>query len=194
VTRAVFLDRDGVINQMVPTVEGPDSPRSVGEFRLLPGTARAIRILNDLELPVVLVSNQPGVGKGKFSVNDLDAMTLRMKVELQEELAVVDGVYYCMHHPQAIVGDYRQACECRKPKSGLLTQAAREMNLELAGSYMVGDQARDMIAGKNVGCTTVLVGWDAPPQNAGDADYLRRDLVGAVELITQLEGAPVTSG
>ena len=192
-TKAVFLDRDGVINHMVPSPEGPDSPRSADEFRLLPGVASAIRRLNDLSLPVVLVSNQPGVAKGKFPAGNLDAMTERMKADLGEELAVLDGVYYCMHHPEAVLADYREACDCRKPKPGLLTQASREMDLILAGSYMVGDQARDMIAGKCVGCTTVFVASGALPTKPSEADHVCRDLDAAAHLIAQLEGATVAS-
>lgn len=186
-TNAVFLDRDGVINQLVPSSEGPDSPRSVEEFRLLPGAAGAIRRLNDLGLPVVLVSNQPGVAKGKYPPQNLDAMTERMKAVLGEESAVLHGIYYCMHHPDAIVADYRMTCDCRKPKSGLLTQAAREMDLILAGSYMVGDQSRDMIAGKSVGCTTVFVDSARVPDKPGEADHVCRDLSAAANLIAQLE-------
>lgn len=178
---------------MVPSPEGPDSPRSADEFRLLPGVASAIRRLNGLSLSVVLVSNQPGVAKGKFPAGNLDAMTNRMNAELGEELAVLDGVYYCMHHPEAVVADYREVCKCRKPKPGLLTQAAREMGLMLAGSYMVGDQPRDMIAGKSVGCTTLLVTSGVLPAKPGEADHLCRDLDAAAHLIAHLEGATVAS-
>ena len=188
VNRAVFLDRDGTINQTVPSPEGPDSPRSAEEFRLLPGAARAIRRLNDLGLPVVVVSNQPGIAKGKFSAGTLDAMTERLKKDLRSEGAVLDGVYYCLHHPQAVVAEYRMVCDCRKPRSGLLTRAAAEMGLVLAGSYMVGDQDRDIIAGKSVGCTTMLVESGGPTAAAG-ADYVCRDLQAAANLIVELEGA-----
>jgi D-glycero-D-manno-heptose 1,7-bisphosphate phosphatase len=189
VTRAVFLDRDGVINEMIPTGEGPDSPRSVEEFRLVPGAAGAVRRLNELGLPVVLVSNQPGVAKGKFPTGNLEAITERMKADLAVGFASLDGIYYCMHHPEAVVADYRKVCECRKPKSGLLSQAAREMDLRLDGSYMVGDQLRDMIAGKSVGCTTVFVGSEMPSQGAGETDHSCTDLDAAARLIAQLEGA-----
>jgi D-glycero-D-manno-heptose 1,7-bisphosphate phosphatase len=181
------VDRDGVINQMILTAEGPDSPRSADEFRLLDGAAQGIRTLNELGLPVVLVSNQPGVAKGKFPANNLDAITERMKEDLRTQLATLDAIYYCMHHPQAVVPEYQATCDCRKPKSGLLTQAAREMNLELAGSYMVGDQPRDMVAGKTVGCTTLLVGSDPQPASVSDADHLCSDLGAAARLIAELE-------
>jgi D-glycero-D-manno-heptose 1,7-bisphosphate phosphatase len=190
-TRAVFVDRDGVINQMIATPEGPDSPRSANEFHLLPGAAQGIRILNQLGLPVVLVSNQPGVAKGKFPAANLNAITERMKDELQKQHAVLDGIYYCLHHPRALVAEYQMICDCRKPKPGLLTQAAREMGIELAGSYMVGDQPGDVIAGQTVGCITFLVGSDLVPNNIRAADHVCRDLDAAARLIAELEAAAV---
>jgi D-glycero-D-manno-heptose 1,7-bisphosphate phosphatase len=185
----VFLDRDGIINQLVPSDEGPDSPRSVDEFRLIAGAGGAIHSLNNLGFPVVVVSNQPGIAKGKLCAGDLDAMTEFMRLKLGDDFAAIDGVYYCLHHPQAIVADYRVECDCRKPQAGLLTRAGREMDLALVGSYMVGDQPRDMTAGKSVGCTTVFVTSaglaDKPPQ----ADHVCNDLAAAARLIVQLEEA-----
>ena len=191
--RAVFVDRDGVINELVPTSEGPDSPRSVKEFRILPGVAGAIRRLNELGLPVVLVSNQPGVAKGKYPAANLEAMTEQMKASLAVEDAVLQGIYYCMHHPEATVAEYRQMCDCRKPKSGLLTRAALDLSLVLADSYMVGDQSRDMVAGKSVGCTTVWVTSGAISAKPRDADHVCNDLVAAAQLIAQLEAVSLAS-
>src|ERR1700736_847307 len=109
--RAVFLDRDGVINHAVPSPEGPDSPRSVDEFRLVAGAGTAIRSLNELGFPVVVVSNQPGIAKGKLCAEDLDVMTAHMRLKLSDESAVIDGLYYCLHHPQAVNDEYRVVCE-----------------------------------------------------------------------------------
>ena len=187
--RAVFLDRDGVINEMVPSAEGPDSPRTVDQFRLIPRAGAAIRNLNLMGFPVVVVSNQPGIAKGKLCAEDLDAMTAFMRFKLGEEGAVIDGLYYCLHHPQAVWDEYRIECECRKPRAGLLKRAAREMDLALAGSYMVGDQPRDMTAGKSAGCTTVLVASGAPAGRPDDADHVCTDLPDAARLIAQLEEA-----
>lgn len=189
--KAVFLDRDGVINEMVPSAEGPDSPRSVDEFRLLPGVGPAIRTLNDLGLPVVVVSNQPGIAKGKLCADDLDAMTELMRYQLSETLAVIDGLYYCLHHPEAVKPQYRVVCDCRKPEPGLLTRAGLEMDLTLAGSYMVGDQPKDMSAGKSVGCTTVLVTSGVAHERPADADHVCKDLVAAARLIANLERSSV---
>jgi len=187
--RAVFVDRDGVINEMVPSPEGPDSPRNVGEFRLIAGAARAIRSLNALGFPVVVVSNQPGIAKGKLSAEDLDAMTALMRSTLNEQEAVIDGLYYCLHHPQAVLPSYRTVCECRKPKPGLLTMAADEMRLSLTGSYMVGDQPRDVIAGKTAGCTTLFVSSGGEENAPSGADFLCADLASAASLIAQLEAS-----
>lgn len=189
--RAVFLDRDGVINAMIATPDGLDSPRSVEQFQLLPGAARAIRSLNDLNYPVVVVSNQPGIAKGKFGPDDLHAITEYMTAALRAESGTVDGLYYCLHHPQAVAPEYRVACDCRKPKAGLLKRAAAELDLALAGSYMVGDQLRDMSAGKSVGCTTLLVTPGAPDQRPAEADYVCHDLQAAALLIAQLERSSV---
>jgi D-glycero-D-manno-heptose 1,7-bisphosphate phosphatase len=193
-TRAVFLDRDGVINEMVPSLEGPDSPRSADEFHLLPGAGAAVRRLNELGLPVVVVSNQPGVAKGKFPAANLNAITERMVEALEDDLASLQGIYYCMHHPQAVVDEYRTSCDCRKPKPGLLLQAAKDMKLELIGSYMVGDQSRDMRAGKSVGCTTLFVGTKLLNQQPGDADHSCADLEAAANLIAQLESPGLVHG
>lgn len=187
--KAVFLDRDGVINQLVSGVDGPDSPRSIDEFRLIPGVALAIRQLNILGLPVVMVSNQPGVAKGKYPAENLQSMTEHMKSSLGQELAVLDGIYYCMHHPDALLSEYRRVCDCRKPKAGLLTQAACEMALNLVGSYMVGDRQVDMIAGKAVGCTTVFVPSGAQLDRPAEADHVCANLGAAALLIGQLESA-----
>ena len=187
--KAVFLDRDGVINEVIPSAEGPDSPRSVNEFRLMPGAASAIQRLNRLGFPVVVVSNQPGVAKGKLCVEDLEAMTDFMRLKLGEERAVVDGLYYCLHHPQALVPEYRVACDCRKPGAGLLIRAGGEMDLALAESYLVGDQPRDMTAGKAVGCTTVFVTSGVPKVRPAEADYMCEDLASAARLIVKLEDA-----
>ncbi len=187
--RAVFLDRDGVINEVVLGAEGPDSPRTVEEFKLIAGAAKAIRTLNQLGLQVVIVSNQPGVAKGKFPAANLAAMTNLMEGALKDESAALQGVYYCMHHPDAVIDAYREVCDCRKPKPGLLMQAAKEMAIQLEGSYMVGDQPRDMVAGRLAGCTTLLVGATPRSEACADADHACVDLYAAARLIAQLENS-----
>jgi D-sedoheptulose 7-phosphate isomerase len=158
--KGVFLDRDGVINSYAYNAEFGtiDSPAHPGEFALTPGAAEAIAKLNGAGLFVAVVSNQPGVAKGRFSAALLDAVTEEMKREVEQAGARVDAVYYCLHHPEAQVEQYRVACDCRKPKPGLLYRAAMEWNIDLGHSYMVGDGIVDVLAGKQAGTKTLFVG------------------------------------
>lgn len=148
---AVFLDRDGTINEQMGYVN------HLSRFHLLPRAAAAIRLLNQAGVPVVVVSNQSGVGRGYFPVSLVDEVHARMMDELAREGARVDGLYVCPHHPEAKVEKYRLACDCRKPKTGLFTAAARELQLDLSASYVVGDRWTDLKAAANCGATGVLV-------------------------------------
>jgi len=158
--RAVFLDRDGVINPLIYHRDAGivDSPAKVEQFRIVRGVPQAIRRLNDLGLAVVLVSNQPGIAKGKFSAATLKRMERKMHAALAAAGAHFDAVYYCLHHPQARLKRLRRNCRCRKPGIGMLVRAARELGIELSASYMVGDGLTDIEAGTRAGCRTIFVG------------------------------------
>ena len=157
--RAVFLDRDGVINPYVchPEFGTVDSPSRAAEFRLIPGVGQAIARLNQMGFLVVVVSNQPGIAKRKFTVAHLQAMTHKMHSLVGTAGGKIDAVYYCCHHPDSILPVYRKSCDCRKPKPGLLTRASREWNIDLPRSYIVGDAATDLLAGHSVGCTSFFL-------------------------------------
>lgn len=158
--RAVLLDRDGVINEIVcfPELGLLDSPLNTDQFRLLPDVPEAIRILNNLGLKVIIVSNQPAIAKGKMTLALFEGIRAKMKVELQKCGAFVDGEYYCFHHPQASLVEYRVDCDCRKPKPGLVLNAAEDFKLELSACYMIGDGLTDVEAGIRAGCKTFLIG------------------------------------
>jgi D,D-heptose 1,7-bisphosphate phosphatase len=158
--KAVFLDRDGVINELVYHLEQGiiDSPFTVEQFRLFPGVGEAIRKLHEMGYKVILVSNQPGIAKGHMSEETFDEIRKRMQAELAKEGAFLDGEYYCFHHPEAKVEGLRDSCECRKPKPGLLLQAAKEMGIDLYQSWMIGDGLTDVKAGKGAGTRTILLG------------------------------------
>jgi D-glycero-D-manno-heptose 1,7-bisphosphate phosphatase len=156
-TSAVFVDRDGVINALVRRGGEIDSPQRPEEFRLLPDAARGIMRLNLLDLPVIVVSNQPGIAKAKSTRPLLEETTALMCSQLAASGAAVTAVYYCLHHPQAVDARYRVDCGCRKPRPGLLTAAAAEFGVDLESSYIVGDREVDMAAGRAAGCATVLV-------------------------------------
>jgi D-glycero-D-manno-heptose 1,7-bisphosphate phosphatase len=151
--RAVFLDRDGVLNELVYYPEHGiiDSPFTPKQITLLPGVAQAINSFHDMGFKVVLVSNQPGIAKGHFSEEIFNQVRKKMKEELAKEGAFLDGEYYCFHHPEAKIERFRVECECRKPKPGLLLQAAKEMGVDLVGSWMIGDGLTDIQAGKKAG-------------------------------------------
>jgi D-glycero-D-manno-heptose 1,7-bisphosphate phosphatase len=158
-SRAVFLDRDGVINEILfhqnlGIIETPFTP---GQFRLKAGVGRAIRQINRLGFKAVVISNQPGVAMGNFSRTTLGKITDKMKRLLRRENASLDAVYYCLHHPEKGKGKLKVHCRCRKPKAGLLRLAASELNLDLRRSYLVGDSVLDVQAGRSAGCTTLLL-------------------------------------
>jgi D-glycero-D-manno-heptose 1,7-bisphosphate phosphatase len=157
--RAVFLDRDGVINRYVYNSEvgTVDSPSNPSEFSLLPGVAAAVATFRRLGLFTIVVSNQPGIAKGKFRKELLEQITDTMVAALGASGASVDDVWYCLHHPQASVPEYRVDCTCRKPKPGLLLGAAEKWGIDLSGSYMVGDGIADLQAGAAAGAKTVFV-------------------------------------
>jgi D-glycero-D-manno-heptose 1,7-bisphosphate phosphatase len=155
--RAAFLDRDGVINSYVYNQEfgTVDSPSNAEEFQLLPGVRDAIARFHDIGLLVVVVSNQPGIAKRKFSPEILDATTEKMRRLCDGK---IDAVYYCLHHPHAADKRYECDCDCRKPKPGLLLEAAQEWDIDLQASVMIGDGLTDVMAGQRAGARTILVG------------------------------------
>ena len=159
--RAVFLDRDGVINEIVyfPELGVLDSPLNPRQFKLLRGVAEAIRVFNGLGLKVVVVSNQPSIAKGKMTEEAFRKVTLKMRRELEKRGAHIDAEYYCFHHPSARDVRYRVNCDCRKPKPGLLLRAAKDFGLDLSKCYVIGDSLTDVKAGRAVGCRSILVGY-----------------------------------
>lgn len=158
--RAIFMDRDGVINEMIYHQEMGiiDSPFTVEQFRLLPQVAEAIGLVNQMGFKAVVVSNQPGIARDHFSQETLARIDAKMKGELAAGGAFLDAIYYCFHNPQGSNGNYRIECDCRKPKPGLLLQAARDGDIDLANSFMVGDGLTDIQAGHSAGCKTILLG------------------------------------
>ena len=158
--RAVFLDRDGVVNRIIYHEEMGiiDTPFTADQFELMPGIADAVRCFKENGYKVFVITNQPGVAKGHFNLDTLNAMHDKMLAQLSSQGAALDGVYTCLHHPEARVKAYKKVCECRKPKPGLLLQASRDHGIVLQESVMIGDSLTDVDAGKRAGCVTVLLG------------------------------------
>jgi len=160
VRKAVFLDRDGVINEEVENLARPE------DFRLIEGAAEAILRLNADGYLVVVATNQPAIAKGFASFKDMDRIHERMMTLLAESGARVDAVYVCPHHPEkGFPGEIRSLkvkCGCRKPEPGLMLKAMRELEVDANGSWMVGDSPTDVEAGRKAGLKTILVGKKAP--------------------------------
>ena len=149
--RAVFLDRDGTINEEVHYLSEP------GQFRLLDGAAEAIRLLNRAGFKVVVFTNQSGIARGYFSEKRLQEIHALMVELLRARQAHLDAIYWCPHHPTAGRGVYKTACQCRKPRPGMLKKAARELEIDLGRSFTVGDKISDLEAGRAAGCRNILV-------------------------------------
>jgi D-glycero-D-manno-heptose 1,7-bisphosphate phosphatase len=167
--KAVFLDRDGVINQKPK--EG-EYITSWEDFHILPGVAEAIALLNGAGYMVVVVTNQRCVAKGLLSVADLEMIHQQMSEALSRTGAKLDGIYFCPH-------DYEPACHCRKPAPGMLLKAAQVHGINLRSSWMVGDSEIDIQAGKSAGCKTARVSKEREKHTTdGDTD----DIFGRVEI------------
>lgn len=200
-TRAVFLDRDGVINPYVshPEFGTVDSPARASEFSLFPGVGEAINRFNQLGLLVVVISNQPGIAKRKFTLSHLNAITTKMRTSVRSTGGNIDAVYYCHHHPESVLPVYRKVCECRKPKPGLLLTAARDCHIDVTGSYTVGDGVIDILAGAAAGTTTIFVSarkcyvCDDLARHSAKPDYIVRDLGEASAVIWSLETGDVAA-
>jgi D-glycero-D-manno-heptose 1,7-bisphosphate phosphatase len=141
---ALLLDRDGVINEEVEYLHDPKA------LVIIPGVGEAIAVMNRLAVPVVVITNQAGIGRGMYDVAAYRRVGEAIAVALSTERAHVDGWYFCPHRPD-------EGCDCRKPRPGMLLAAARDFGLDLRASVLVGDKASDLEAGRVVGCRTVLV-------------------------------------
>lgn len=183
--KAVFLDRDGTVNEEVSYL------RDLKQLRLIPGAGTAIRRLNEAGLKVVLVTNQSGIARGYFTeafVQETHELLGRM---LAAEQAHIDAVYYCPHHPTAGNSRYTRDCDCRKPGTGLIDRAARDLGIDVSQSYMVGDKWIDVELGQRAGAHSILVKTGYAPDDPGnirpshmpDPDFVAHTIVEAADWI-----------
>ena len=156
--RAIFLDRDGTINKYVGFL------RNIKDFNLNDHAAQAIKKINDSEYLAIVVTNQPVIARGEVTFSQLNEIHNKMETLLGEEGAYLNAIYFCPHHPDAgyegEVKELKIDCECRKPKPGMLLKAAKDFNLDLASSFMIGDSDNDIKAGKAAGCNTLKIETD----------------------------------
>jgi len=152
--KAIFLDRDGTINQYVGFL------RNIDDFELISGVAEAIKAWNNAGYLVIVVTNQPVIARGEVTIEELQEIHNKMETLLGEEGAYVDAIYYCPHHPdkgfEGEVKELKIKCDCRKPNPGMLLKAAKDYNIDLSQSYMIGDSENDVLAGEAAGCKTIL--------------------------------------
>lgn len=146
--RAVFLDRDGVINR-----NRDDYVKDVDEMEILPGVPKAINLLNTVNFKVVIISNQSAVSRGLITIEKLLEIHEFLKKELLQNNAKIDGIYFCPHRPD-------DSCECRKPKPTLILKAAKDLGINLSESYMIGDRESDMIAAEKAGVKFIPIETD----------------------------------
>lgn len=149
--RAVFIDRDGTISEEVGYINHPS------RFRLFPYSAPAIKLLNDTGWLAIVITNQAGVARGYFSEAMIRTVHENLEQDLENNGAKLDAIYYCAHHPTVGEPPYRQDCDCRKPKPGLVHRAAEDLNIELGNSWMIGDRYGDIEMARNAGVRAALV-------------------------------------
>lgn len=163
--KAIFLDRDGTIN------EDRHYVHLKSDFAFLPQAPEAIKLLRSKGYLVIVVSNQSGVARGLFSIDDVESLNGFMRSELQRHGAEIDGIYYCPHLPDGTVSEYAQQCRCRKPGALLFERAISEYRINAEHSYAVGDKLRDLEPGKKLGMNTALISKEARTSNIVDAVY-----------------------
>lgn len=158
--KAIFLDRDGTINKYVGFL------CKIEDFELLPGVAKLIKKINESGYLCIVVTNQSVIARGEITARELQNIHNKMETLLGNEGAYVDGIYYCPHHPDkgfsGEVATLKIECNCRKPKPGMLLQAAKDFNIDLTKSWMIGDSENDILAGKNAGCQVLLIDKNNP--------------------------------
>ena len=152
---AVFLDRDGTINEEMGYINHPQ------RFIIFPFVAESIKIFNRLKLKVIIVTNQSGIARGYFNESLVHKLHDQLNKEMSEQGAKIDAIYYCPHHPKEGKGEYKSDCNCRKPKPGMVLKAVKDHNINLQWSYMIGDRYKDVLFAKNLNMKSgfVLTGY-----------------------------------
>lgn len=186
---AVFIDRDGTVNEQMGYINHPD------RFIILPHVAEAFRVLNKNEFLAIIVSNQSGVARGYFPIELVEHIHALMKESLMREGASVDGIFFCPHYPKGNVREYSIECECRKPKTGLIKKACEHFDIDLSRSYVIGDHYTDMELAERAALKGILVktGYGKGvieynlPEMKFTPSYIAEDLLDAVKWIMKKE-------
>jgi D-glycero-D-manno-heptose 1,7-bisphosphate phosphatase len=192
VSAGAFFDRDGVVNELVPDPRSgsPESPLDAARVSLVPGAAAGLQRLRDAGFLLIGVSNQPAAAKGTVPLDELERVQARVLELLHAEGVEPDAFRLCFHHPHGTVPGLAGTCDCRKPAPGMLLDAARELNLDLSSSWMIGDTDGDIEAGNAAGCRTILVENPASSHKRTGTvrpDLRASDLAAAADLLLVFE-------
>jgi len=183
------LDRDGTI------IEDVGYLSDLCQIRILPGAVEAIRLLNSNGFKVIIVTNQAGVAKGHLSERKLQEINAMLMETMSDQGAHVEKIYYCPHHIEGTIEEYKKECSWRKPNPGMLKEAAREYDIDTANSFMVGDKTSDIEAGQRAGCRTIVVGTGITHQElemlSQPADHVAADVFEAVKWLLHLNGRSI---
>jgi len=182
---AIFLDRDGVINEDLPDIN------RIGDFKFIPRSVDGLKLLKDKK--TIIITNQPVIGKGIITEDEYLRLQGQILEKIKRENVKIDEIYYCPHHPEKGIGKYKIDCNCRKPKSGMLKKASNDLGINLSKSWVIGDKRSDIKCGKSVGCRTILVktgsgGMGGNTDFEIKPDFVVDDLYEAVELILKEDG------
>lgn len=179
---AVFLDRDGTINEEVGHLD------SLEKLRIFPAAFEAVRMLNESGMRVIVVTNQSGVARGFFNEAFVETVHEQIRKRFREKGAFIDYFYYCPHHPTEGIGEYRVECGCRKPEPGMLLRASAELGVDLPSSYVVGDTARDVELAARCSAAGILVktGYGMETALSGiEPVYIAEDILDAARWILE---------
>ena len=183
--KAVFLDRDGVINIDSGYIKKPE------ELKIYPFAAKAIKQLNNAGFLVVVVTNQSVIARNLCAESMLSMIHKKLETDLATNDAVIDAIYFCPHHPNIPMSKsnhkFVKECECRKPKPGMIFQAKADYDIDLSQSFIIGDSERDIQCGKNAGLVTIGVKTGNSVQGRVKPDVIKQDLLAAVDYILQIK-------
>jgi D-glycero-D-manno-heptose 1,7-bisphosphate phosphatase len=185
--RAVFLDRDGTINEEVGYLSQPEN------IRILPDVTEAIKMLKAAEYKILVVSNQSGVARGYYTEDDVQLINEKINQLLMQSGTSIDAFFYCPHHSNGVIAKYSYACHCRKPESGLILEAAEQFNLDLTKSFIIGDKLSDLQMAEYLGARTILVltgygkqEWEKYQDTSSFViHYIAKDLLNAAHWIVK---------
>lgn len=186
-SRAVFLDRDGVLNEPVlnPTTGAYESPHALEDLRLCPDVPKTLRTLSAAGFELFIVTNQPSFAKGKASLETLKAIAVNLESQLITMGVKIREAFYCFHHPEGCVPEFTQRCQCRKPQPYFLQLAAQKHAIDLSRSWMIGDRGSDVECGHRAGCRAILIDhpYAGRYNSTAKPDFVARDLASAAEII-----------